>query len=159
MMPLRQYFSSYSLARRATFASVAALVSMLLVSGLTLAALFAKDQIEQSRVAALTQASVASSTVSAALRFGGSEVIAESLYVFDSGPNPDSAAVYGRQGRLLGEFVAYGEPKFPSTLALVTGREVGLLSAKPIQLALLDELFKNLLAKRSRTRMHTTVRV
>ncbi|MBC7708437.1 MAG: diguanylate cyclase [Rhizobacter sp.] len=139
MMPLRQYFSSYSLARRATFASVAALVSMLLVAGLTLAALFAKDQIEQSRVAALTQASVASSTVSAALRFGGSEVIAESLYVFDSGPNPDSAAVYNRQGRLLGEFVAHGEPKFPPTLALVTGREIGLLSAKPIQLALGDE--------------------
>lgn len=139
MKAVKRYFSSYSLARRATFASVTALVSMLLVAGLTLAALFANSQIEQSRVAALTQASVASSTVSAALRFGGSQVIAESLYVFDSGPNPDSAAVYNRQGRLLGEFVARGEPKFPSTLALVTGREIGLLGAKPIQLALGDE--------------------
>ena len=139
MIDVRQYFASYSLARRATFASVAALVSMLLLAGLALAALFVKGQIEQSRVAALTQASVASSTVSAALRFGGSEVIAESLYVFDSGPNPDSAAVYNPEGRLLGEFVAYGEAKFPLTLALVTGRDIGLLNAKPIQLTLGDE--------------------
>ena len=138
-MDVRQYLASYSLARRATFASVAALVSMLLLAGLALAVLFVKGQIEQSRVAALTQASVASSTVSAALRFGGSEVIAESLYVFDSGPNPDSAAVYNRDGRLLGEFVAYGEVKFPPTLTLVTDRDVGLLGAKPIQLALGDE--------------------
>ena len=94
MMNVRHYFSSYSLARHVTFAAVVTLVGMLLLAGLTLAALFAKDQIEQSRVAAFTQASVASSTVSAVLRFGGSDVIAESLRVFDSGPDPDSAAVY-----------------------------------------------------------------
>ena len=88
-MSVRQYFSSYSLARRVTFAAAATLLGMLLLAGLALAALFAKDQIEQSRVAALTQASVASSTASAALRFGGSDVIAESLRVFDSGPDPD----------------------------------------------------------------------
>lgn len=85
-MRLRQYFLSYSLARRATFAAVAAFVSMLLVAGLTLAALFEKDQIEKRRVAALTQASVASSTASAAQRFGGSEMIVESYYVCDRGP-------------------------------------------------------------------------
>lgn len=62
MMSVRQYFSSYSLARRVTFAAVATLVGMLLLAGLTLAALFTKDQVDQSRVAALTQASVASST-------------------------------------------------------------------------------------------------
>jgi len=111
--------------------------------GLALAALFAKDQIEQSRVAALTQASVASSTVSAALRFGGCDVIAESLRVFDSGPDPDSAAVCGRQGRLLGEFGAHGEPKFPLTLADAADRNVGVLTAKPIQLALRDYQISN----------------
>ena len=133
------YFSSYSLARRATFATVATLVVMLLLAGLTLAALFAKDQIEQSRVAALTQASVASSTVSAALRFGGADVIAESLRAFDSGPEPDSAGVYDPQGRLLGEFVAHGEPKFPKALANLTDRDSRLLSANPIQLTLRDD--------------------
>lgn len=139
MMNVRQYLSSYSLARRVTFAVVVTLVGMLLLAGLTLAALFAKDQIEQSRIAAMTQASVASSTVSAALRFGGSDVIAESLRVFDSGPEPDSAAVYDRQGRLLGEFVAHGEPKFPHALLDVTGRDIGVLTAKPIQLTLRDD--------------------
>ena len=139
MMNVRQYFSSYSLARRVTFATVVTLVGMLLLAGFTLAALFAKNQIEQSRVAALTQASVASSTVSAALRFGGSDVIAESLRVFDSGLDPDSAAVYDRHGRLLGEFVAHGEPKFPSVLTDVTGRDIGALTVKPVQLTLRDD--------------------
>ncbi len=93
-MNVRRFFASYALARRATFATVATLLAMLLLAGLTLAALFARDQIEQGRIAALTQANVASSTVVAALRFGGKDVISESLRVFDSGPDPDSAAVY-----------------------------------------------------------------
>lgn len=93
-MNVRRFFASYALARRATFATVATLLAMLLLAGLTLAALFARDQIEQGRIAALTHANVASSTVVAALRFGGKDVISESLRVFDSGPDPDSAAVY-----------------------------------------------------------------
>lgn len=143
MIGLREYFSSYSLARRVTLTTVATLVGMLLLAGLALAALFAKGQIEQSRVAALTQASVAASTVSAALRFGGTDVIAESLRVFDSGPDPDSAAVYDRQGRLLGEFVARSEPKFPPALADLTRRDSGMLAAKPVQLALRDDEVSN----------------
>jgi diguanylate cyclase len=143
MMRLREYLSSYSLARRVMLATVATLLGMLLLAGLALAALFAKGQIEQSRVAALTQASVAASTVSAALRFGGTDVIAESLRVFDSGPDPDSAAVYDRRGRLLGEFVARGEPKFPPALTELTARESGWLAARPVQLTLRDEEVSN----------------
>ncbi len=138
-MNVRRHFARYELARRATFATVATLLSMLLLAGLTLAALFAKDRIEQSRIAALTQANVASSTVAAGLRFGGKEVIAETLRVFDSGPDPDSAAVYDRKGTLLAEVVAAGESKFPETLAAVNARSGNLLAARPIQLALRDD--------------------
>ena len=142
-MNIRRFFASYALARRATFATVATLLAMLLLAGLTLAALFAKDQIEQSRIAALTQANVASSTVAAGLRFGGAEVIAESLRVFDSGPDPDSAAVYDRQGRLLAEVVAPGESKFPPTLAAIQTGNGGVLTARPVKLALRDDQVGN----------------
>lgn len=140
---MRRFFASYALARRATFATVATLLAMLLLAGLTLAALFARDQIEQSRLAALTQANVASSTVAAGLRFGGAEVIAESLRVFDSGPDPDSAAVYDRQGRLMAEVVAPGESKFPPVLAALAVASNGRLAARPIQLALRDDQVSN----------------
>ena len=140
---MRRFFAGYALARRATFATVATLLTMLLLAGLTLAALFAKDQIEQSRLAALTQANVASSTVAAGLRFGGAEVIAESLRVFDSGPDPDSAAVYDRQGRLMAEVVAPGESKFPPVLAALAVASNGRLAARPIQLALRDDQVSN----------------
>lgn len=138
-MNIRPFFANYALARRATFATVATLLAMLLLSGLTLAALFARDQIEQARIAALTQANVASSTVAAALRFGGKEVIAESLRVFDSGPDPDSAAVYDRQGRLLAEVVAVGEVKFPALLTAINVSGGPALASRPIQLALRDD--------------------
>ena len=142
-MKVRRFFASYALARRATLATVATLVAMMLLAGLTLAALFARDQVEQGRNAALTQANVASSTVAAALRFGGKEVIAESLRVFDSGPDPDSAAVYDRQGRLLAEIVAPGEAKFPSLLAAINGSSTAALASRPIQLALRDDQVSN----------------
>ncbi len=145
-MNVYRYFSSYSLARRVTFAAVTTLVAMLSLAGLTLAALFATDQIHQSRVAALTQASIASSTVSAAVRFGGGDVIAESLRVFDGGSDPDSVAVYDRQGRLLGEFVAHGERKFPPQLSALNERQFGVLEAKPIQLSLRDDQTANVAA-------------
>ena len=138
-MNVRRFFARYALARRATFATVATLLAMLLLAGLTLATLFARDQIEQGRVAALTQANVASSTVAAALRFGGKEVIAESLRVFDSGPDPDSAAVYDRQGRLLAEVVAMGELKFPPVLAAINGGSTTALASRPVQLVLRDD--------------------
>lgn len=145
-MSIRRFFASYALARRATFATVVTLLSMLLLAGLALAALFARDQIDQGRIAALTQANVASSTVAAALRFGGKEVIAESLRVFDSGPDPDSAAVYDRQGHLLAEVVAQGEAKFPTLLAAINSGSTGLLASRPVQLALRDEAAGNLAA-------------
>jgi diguanylate cyclase len=138
-MIARWYFSSYSLARRITLTTVTTLVVMLLLAGLTLAAVFANAQIEQSRVAALTQASVASTTVAAAMRFGGTEVIAETLRVFDGGSDPDSAAVYDRQGRLVSEFVAYGEHRFPQELAALATRPVGILQARPVQFVLNDD--------------------
>ena len=138
-MNVRRFFASYALARRATFATVATLLAMLLLAGLTLAALFARDQIEQGRIAALTQANVASSTVAAALRFGGKEVINESLRVFDSGPDPDSAAVYDRQGRLLAEVVAMGEVKFPLLLTAINGGSTAALVSRPVQLVLRDD--------------------
>jgi diguanylate cyclase len=142
-MIARRHFSSYSLARRATVATVATLVVMLSLAGLTLAAVFAKAQIDQSRVAALTQASVASSAVAAAMRFGGAEVIAETLRVFDGGSDPDSAAVYDRQGRLAGQFVAYGERPFPAALAALATLPISMLQAKPIQLVLNDDQLGN----------------
>ena len=143
-MNIRRFFASYALARRATFATVATLVAMLLLAGLTLAGLFARDQIEQGRIAALTQANVASSTVTAALRFGGKDVIEESLRVFDSGPDPDSAAVYDPQGRLLAEVVAQGEAKFPALLTANSGSgSRAAFAVRPIQLALRDDQVSN----------------
>ena len=138
-MSIRRFFASYALARRATFSTVATLLAMLLLSGLTLAALFARDQIEQGRIAALTQADVASSTVAAALRVGGKEVVADALRVFDSGLDPDSAAVSDRQGRLLAEVVAPGEATFPPLLSAVNGASATatVLASRPVQLVLL----------------------
>ena len=40
-MNIRRFFASYALARRATLATVATLVAMMLLAGLTLAVLFA----------------------------------------------------------------------------------------------------------------------
>ncbi|HPV23874.1 MAG TPA: hypothetical protein PLJ65_06845, partial [Casimicrobium sp.] len=108
-MNLRRAYSSYSLTRRATLATVATLVVMLAFAGVSLALLFLKGQVDQSRITALTQANVASSTITAAVRFGGYDVIADSLRVFDSGPGHDSAAVYNRSGHLVAELVAPGE--------------------------------------------------
>ena len=71
MLGLRRFLSNYSLARRATLATVLTLVAMLSLAGVALASLFLKGQIDESRVSALTQANVASSTMSAAMRFGG----------------------------------------------------------------------------------------
>lgn len=138
-MKILDWLASYSLARRVTMATVATLTVMLLLAGLTLALLFAKDQIAQSRVAAMNQASIASSTVSAAVRFGGYDVISESLRAFDNGLDPDSVAVYDRKGQLLAEFVAHGELRFPEHLSGVQGRAGGMLIAKPIQLQLRDD--------------------
>jgi diguanylate cyclase len=138
-MKILDWLASYSLARRVTIATVATLTVMLLLAGLTLALLFAKDQIEQSRIAAMNQASIASSTVSAAVRFGSYDVISESLRAFDNGLDPDSVAVYDRNGQLLAEFVAHGELKFPERLSGVQGRAGGMLIAKPVQLQLRDD--------------------
>ena len=138
-MRILSWLASYSLARRVTMATVTTLTLMLLMAGMTLALLFAKDQIEQSRVAAMNQASIASSTVSAAVRFGGYDVISESLRAFDSGLDPHSVAVYDRKGQLLAEFVAHGEMKFPEQLSGVRGRAGGMLVAKPVQLQLRDD--------------------
>lgn len=108
---------------------------------MTLAALFARDQVEQGRIAALTQADVASSTVAAALRVGGKKVVADALRVFDSGLDPDSAAVSDRQGRLLAEVVAPGEATFPPLLAAVNGASATAtgLASRPVQLVLRDD--------------------
>ena len=135
----KRFFADYSLARRATVATVATLVFMLLFIGLALAALFARYQIDDSRRAATTQANVASSTVTAALRFGGRDVIAEALRVFDNGADHVSAAVYDRQGQLLADVVAPGEPGFPKELAAISVGKRGFYSAKPVQLPLRDE--------------------
>ena len=67
----------YSLARRATLITVLTLLAMLALAGLTLATLFLRAQVEHSRLSAPTQANVASSTVTAAVCFGGYEVIAD----------------------------------------------------------------------------------
>ena len=144
-MKVMGWLASYSLARRVTIATVATLTMMLLLAGLTLALLFASDQIEQSRVSAMHQANIASSTVSAAVRFGGVDVISESLRAFDSGLGPGSAAVYDRKGQLLAEFVAFGELKFPAQLSAVQGRAGGMLIARPIQLPLRDDQNGNFL--------------
>ena len=47
--------------------------------------------------------------------------------------------MYDWQGRLLGEFVAHGEPEFPTALADVTGRDIGILTEKPNQLTLRND--------------------
>ena len=117
MLGLRRFLSNYSLARRATLATVLTLVAMLSLAGVALASLFLKGQIDESRASALTQANVASSTMSAAMRFGGYEVIAEALRVFDTGAGHDSAAVYDRTGKLRAEMVAPGEATFPPDIS------------------------------------------
>ena len=136
---LRSFLSNYSLARRATLATVLTLVAMLLVAGVALASLFLKGRIDETRVSALTQANVASSTMSAAMRFGGYEVIAEALRVFDTGAGHDSAAVYDRTGRLRTEMVAPGEATFPPEIAALKTWGEGLAEAKPVQYVLRDD--------------------
>ena len=138
-MSLRKFFSDYSLARRAMLATVATLLTMLLLAGLALSAYFLKTQIEESRVTALTRANVASSTIAAAMRFGGYEVIAESLRVFDTGPGHDSAAVYDRSGTLVAELVAPGESRFPSRVADVSNLVRSAVNARAVQYPLIDD--------------------
>ncbi len=136
---LRAFLSNYSLARRATLTTVLTLVAMLTLAGVALASVFLKGRIEESRVSSLTQANVASSTISAAMRFGGYDVIAEALRVFDTGGGHDSAAVYDRSGRLRAELVSPGENNFPVDIAALATWGSGLSEAKPVQYALRDE--------------------
>ena len=136
---VRSLLANYSLARRATLATVITLVTMLLLAGVALASLFLNGQIDETRLSALTQANVASSTMSAAIRFGGQDVIAEALRVFDTGFGHDSVAVYDSTGRLHAELVAPGEDNFPKELAAVKARATGLAEAKPVQYVLRDE--------------------
>lgn len=138
-MSVHKIFSGYSLARRAMLATVATLIGILLLAGLALSAYFLKAQIDDSRVTALTRANVASSTVSAAVRFGGYDVIVESLRVFDTGPGHDSVAVYDRAGQLIAELVAPGEVRFPKEVSGVQVLATDLLSARAVQYALPDE--------------------
>jgi len=138
-MSLRKFFPDYSLARRATLATVATLLAMLLLAGFALSAYFLKAQIEESRITALTRANVASSTIAAAMRFGGHEVIAESLRVFDTGPGHDSAAVYDQSGSLVAELVAPGESRFPADMASVPGLVRSAVNARAVQYPLNDD--------------------
>ncbi len=138
-MNLRQHLSSYSLARRAMLTTVVTLIVMLLVAGLALAAVFQRSRIEHSRLGALTQANVASSTITAAVRFGGYDVIADSLRAFDTGPGHDSAAVFDRKGKLVAQIVAPGEERFPALLGDVAGLATGMIDARPILYALRDD--------------------
>jgi diguanylate cyclase (GGDEF)-like protein len=136
---IRSAYSGYSLTRRATLATVGTLVVMLTFAGVSLAVLFLKAQVDQSRITALTQANVASSTITAAVRFGGYDVISDSLRVFDAGPGHDSAAVYNRRGQLVAELVAPGEVRFPSEISGLIGWSEGTFDAHPVQHALRDE--------------------
>lgn len=138
-MTVREFLSNYSLARRTTLATVLTLVAMLSLAGVALASLFLKGQIDESRVSALTQANVASSTISAAMRFGGYEVIAEALHVFDTGAGHDSAAVYDHAGHLRAELVAPGETTFPPQLSALKTWGLGLADARPVQYQLRDD--------------------
>ena len=138
-MTLREFFSRYSLARRATLITVLTLLAMLALAGLTLAALFLRAQIEHSRLSALTQANVASSTITAAVRFGGYDVIADSLRVFDTGPGHDSVAVFDRNGKLVAQVVAPGESSFPSTLVEVSRLVTSVIDASPVLYPLRDD--------------------
>lgn len=135
----RHFLSNYSLARRATLATVLTLVTMLSLAGAALAWLFLKGQIDESRVSALTQANVASSTMSAAIRFGGYEVIAEALRVFDTGVGHDSAAVYDRAGHLRAAMVAPGETAFPPQIVDLKSWGSGVAESKPVQYDLQDD--------------------
>ena len=136
---LHHFLSNYSLARRATLATVLTLVAMLLLAGVALASLFLKGQIDESRGSALTQANVASSTMSAAIRFGGYEVIAEALRVFDTGAGHDSVAAYDAAGKLRAELVAPGEATFPQAISALNTWGSGLTEAKPVQYVLRDD--------------------
>ena len=136
---LRRFLSNYSLARRATLATVLTLVAMLSIAGVALSSLFLRGLIDESRVSALTQANVASSTMSAAMRFGGFEVITEALRVFDTGAGHDSVAVYDPTGRLRAELVAPGESLFPPNVEALKAWGTGLADAKPVQYVLRDD--------------------
>lgn len=138
-MNLRSFFREYSLARRATLITVLTLLAMLALAGLTLATLFLRAQVEHSRLSALTQANVASSTVTAAVRFGGYEVIVDSLRAFDTGPGHDSVAVFDRKGKLIAQVVAPGESIFPVNLAEVPRLVSGVIDASPVQYPLRDD--------------------
>lgn len=131
--------SSYSFARRTAAVAVVSLAVMLLVATLSIAALFLRAQIEHSRASALTQANVASSTMAAAMRFGGYEVINDALRVFDTGADHDSAAAYDRTGKLVAQLVAPREADFPSHLSELRLNPEGWLQARPVKYVLRDE--------------------
>jgi len=131
--------TSYSFARRTAAVAMVSLAAMLLVATLSIAALFLRAQIEHSRASALTQANVASSTMAAAMRFGGYEVINDALRVFDTGANHDSAAAYDRAGKLVAQLVAPREADFPSQLSDLRLNPDGWLQARPVKYVLRDE--------------------
>ncbi len=139
-MNWQRYLSNYSLARRVMLATVVTLMVMILVAGLALAYFFIQAQVEHSQSGALTQANVASSTVTAAVRFGGQEVIADSLRAFDTGRGHDSAAVYDRKGDLVAQIVAPGESRFPPKLDAVDAVAEGFAQARAIIYPLRDDV-------------------
>lgn len=139
-MNWQRYLSNYSLARRAMLVTVVTLMVMILVAGLALAYFFIQAQVEHSQSGALTQANVASSTVTAAVRFGGQEVIADSLRAFDTGRGHDSAAVYDRKGDLVAQIVAPGESRFPPKLDAVDAVAEGFAQARAIIYPLRDDV-------------------
>jgi len=140
---LREYLARYSLAALLTWATVTTVVGMLLLTGLAFATLLLRSQLDDRRDTAITQANVAASTVGAAMRFGGRDVIAEALDVFATGPAHDSVAVYDRTGKLVAELVAPGEMVFPVELAALPQRASSLLDVAPVRHALRDEFSAN----------------
>lgn len=142
-MTLRDHLARYSLATLLTLATIATVVGMLLLTGLTFAALLLRSQLDDRRDTAITQANVAASTVSAAMRFGGRDVIAEALRVFDTGPSHDSVAVYDRNGKLVAELIAPGESQFPAAINALPARASSLLDVAPVRHVLRDEFSAN----------------
>lgn len=130
--------NSDSLQRRATTFTVSVVFFSLLLAGIVLIVLFIRVQVENSHTAASTTAKVASSTVAAAIRFGGRDVISDALRVFESGSNHDSVALYDGSGALIAQLIAPGEASFPSTLLAGSQPTIGMLEAPPVFVELAD---------------------
>ena len=96
------------------------LLAMLALAGLTLATLFLRAQIEAQPFVPLTQANVASSTITAAVRFGGYDVIAIRCGRFDTGPDTIRLPCLTADGKLVAPGGCPGESIFPSTLVEVS---------------------------------------